>query len=246
MLLRSAAHATAQPLAAAAPIVPAHVRPLQHAVLAAQLVRQLQLHLEPAGHLRRHRVLGTAVGQPQRRVVEALVRLVGSVQIAQLELEVAHVIGGQLHLHRQRGARLVRLDDGALAVFAAQLVRPRLGVRPVVAAQAAATAVGAELRLRVADMEKLHMTLLNQSIGAFRSYVEAAAEELVVVVVGRRRFVVAPARLTGDRIVHGAVAEHLGGGQQRGRDDSGQNGVREHFGFTKKKRKKSITPTRRN
>lgn len=150
MLLRPAAQPSGA-VVAVAPIVARHIRPLQHAVLAPQFSGQLQHHIVPARRARCQRILAGAILQWQHVLLEALVALDATVcvQIAQFEDEPAQMVGGKLHTDRQQSTGRVRFDDDTLAVLAAQLVRPWCRCGPVVAAQATAAAVLAELNLRM-------------------------------------------------------------------------------------------------
>lgn len=96
----------------------------------------------------------------QQVLVQA--RLAGVDVVAQSELEVAHVAGGELDADGDGRARVVLADGDALAVFPAVLMRSRRRHVPGVPALSALALVGAVLAS------------------------EAAAEQFVVVVVGWR------------------------------------------------------------
>lgn len=113
------------------PIISSHVSPLKDALPTGQILRQLVMHLEDltAGARIVLVVLGHDVDQ--QMLVEAglgggfLPVVIG----AHPELEVAHVIGGQLHADLDDLVLGVLPCDDALSVHSAGFVRPWLNNR---------------------------------------------------------------------------------------------------------------------
>lgn len=147
MLLRSAAQ-SAGTVTALAPRVGRHVRPLQHTVGATQTGRKAERHIIPVGHVRGQHVDVLAVGQLDAVLSEAVLVLAEPADVAQIELEVAAMVGGDLDLDDDVAAGRIALDDDALAEAAAELVLARSVLLVVVAANAATAAVRLPLDLR--------------------------------------------------------------------------------------------------
>lgn len=182
LFLRPASHLP-RAVRASPPVIPSDVLPLQHAMLALQAFGQLVFHFINSVPFFRIELRVLFTLQVEHVFVHAIL-LVGRGVIAYSEFEVSHVAGGELHLNGDDVVRRVLADDDALAEPAAQLVGARLGGVPGVAADAALAAVPVPLPG------------------------EAAAVQLVVVVVVRRVKAEPPRGSARRRLDQPAVAVH--------------------------------------
>lgn len=120
-------------------------------MLAADSTGQFQGHIEAAG-LGANVILEAAVGKLQRILIKALLRLAAMlIQAAQMEAEVAKMIGGNEHIYLNRAGAVVALDYDPGTIFTAQFIWPGRAQTVVVAAQAA-LAVVFRLFLRKVDI----------------------------------------------------------------------------------------------
>lgn len=116
---------------------------------AGKTLRQDDCHIEFA-HLIADILSIASIDESQAVLIEALLRLgTEGVQVAQVELEVTQVIGGDLHAHGDGIASHVAPGHHTSSTDASSdLVGTGLGIQEVVAAQTTATSI-VGLRLRV-------------------------------------------------------------------------------------------------
>lgn len=117
------------------------IGPAQDAMLAAEAAGQPYGQIVAAG-LWVNVVLGAAIGKLQGILVEAALRFGAKlVQAAQVEAEVAQMVGRDQHVYLDDAAADIALDYDTSTVLAAQLVGAGRCQAVVVAAQAAVAIV---------------------------------------------------------------------------------------------------------
>lgn len=133
LLLRPTANSSTS-IRTRAPIVSRDVLPLQHATAALESLWKLGPNLINPATIPRIEssvpIIGTrALRCTSKNLEQVLVQtvLLGLDVVAQPELKVAHVRGGQLNSNCHFGVRVVASHNEALAPFTAILVRPRPG-----------------------------------------------------------------------------------------------------------------------
>lgn len=106
-------------------------------MLAGKTLRQQDSHIELAA-LGANLKFVAAIGKTQAMLIEAILRFASKgIQVAQMELKVSQVVGGDLDAHGNGiSGRKALGDDAAAANLSANLVGTRLASRKVVAAQA--------------------------------------------------------------------------------------------------------------
>lgn len=114
----------------------AHIGPAQDTVLAGESLRQQDGNIEFAA-LGANLQLVAAVGETQTVLVEAFLRFTTEgIQVAQMELEVTQVVGGDLHTHADGiGCSIALGNDTNAAILTANLIGTGLSCREVVTAQ---------------------------------------------------------------------------------------------------------------
>lgn len=140
MLLRTATEA-ATAIRTPSPVVASYVSPLKNAVVASETGRKLQINAEFSRWWRRQRVSLGSSWCVNFVAFEASVGFSLSVEVAELEVEISHVIGCQLHVDRNSGSWRVRLHDDPLSHRSTQLVHPRHRIIVPVTAMSALSSV---------------------------------------------------------------------------------------------------------
>lgn len=119
-----------------------HIGPAQNTVLAGKALWEQDGHIEFTA-LGTNLQLVTAVGETQTILVKAVLRFstIG-VQVAQMELKVTQMVGGDLHTHSDGiGCSIALGNDTRAAILTANLIGTGLRCREIVTAQSALSTI---------------------------------------------------------------------------------------------------------